>query len=97
VTTSREHHHPHPAAFRARAQALRSLANELERTPVMSLDQDAGPDTWQSPRADVCRWVLGVNQAQLRRAIEELRWNARSLESQALELEHEQPQQWGAS
>lgn len=83
-----DHHPVHdPGHLRARARDLRNLADTIERTPAMTLDTHAGPDTWRTPRADLCRWILGSNQAQVRRAADDLRWSARRLEQRAAELD----------
>ncbi|MCU0259526.1 MAG: hypothetical protein MUE78_00775 [Ilumatobacteraceae bacterium] len=73
--------------LRDRARALRALATEIERTPAMSLDRHAGPDTWRTPRADLCRAVLRTGQHQLHRAADELRWVAHRLELEAASVE----------
>lgn len=75
------------ARLRARARLLRSLATTIETTPAMSLDVHAGSDTWRTPRADLCRWILSSNQAQAHRMVEGLRWDAHRLERQATEIE----------
>lgn len=76
-----------PHELRRRARALRQLATQLESTPAMSLDSHAGHETWQTPRAELCRWILGSNQSQVHRAADELRWNAHRLEVRATEAE----------
>lgn len=63
----------------------------------MSLAEVAGPETWQSPRADVCRWILGINQGQVHRAVEELRWTAHRFEISAVEIETLRARSWGGS
>lgn len=73
--------------LRARARTLRSFAERIERSAAMRLDEHAGPETWHSPRADLCRWVLGINRTQLRRSADELRMHAHRLEQQAAEIE----------
>jgi hypothetical protein len=78
-----------PTQLRQRARTLRSLADAIESTPAMSLETHAGPDTWRTPRADLCRWILGTNQAQIHRAADDLRWNAHRLERRAAEIEAE--------
>lgn len=80
-----------PTQLRGRARALRRLATELERTPAMSLDGDAGPDTWRMPRAELCVALLRSNQQQLHHHAEELRWLAYRLDCRALELETAAP------
>lgn len=86
-----------PHLLRGRAHDLRILATELESTPAMSLDVHAGPDTWQIPRAELCRWLLGVNQAQLHREADGLRWSAHRLEQRAIEIEIELARLGGGS
>ena len=81
----------HPAHLRARARSLRTLATELERTPAMSLDVDAGPATWQVPRGDACVAALHVHQTRVHQAAEELRWLAHRLDVRADELERSGP------
>ena len=76
-----------PMELRVRARSLRTLATELERTPAMSLDQDAGPDTWQLPRGHACLAGLLVHQAHLHQAADDLRWLAHRLDARAHELE----------
>jgi hypothetical protein len=73
--------------LRERARTLRSLASEIERGPAMSLDRHAGPETWRTPRAELCRSVLRTGQRQLHQAAEELRWIAHRLESEAASCE----------
>ncbi|CAN5552364.1 hypothetical protein BH23ACT3_BH23ACT3_03680 [soil metagenome] len=78
-----------PTQLRQRAQTLRTLARTIESNPAMSLEAHAGPDTWRTPRADLCRWILSTNQAQIHRAADDLRWNAHRLERLAAEIEAE--------
>jgi hypothetical protein len=77
----------HPAELRARARSLRTLATDLERSPVMSLDRDAGPDTWRVPRGDACFAALRTHQAHVHQAADDLRWLAHRLELRADEVE----------
>lgn len=49
----------------------------------MQLHRWAGEDTWQMPRADLCRQLLQTNQRQLRRCCETLLAAAQHLEQQA--------------
>jgi hypothetical protein len=76
-----------PTQLRQRARILRTLAGTIESNPAMSLETHAGPDTWRTPRADLCRWILGTNQAQAQRAVDDLRWSAHRLEQQAADIE----------
>jgi hypothetical protein len=76
---------------------LRALAAHLECTPAVTLAEVAGPDTWQSPRVEMCRGILRANLTQLARAVDELRWTAHRLEIQAADLEVARARSWGAS
>ncbi|HEY3483838.1 MAG TPA: hypothetical protein VGK49_00585 [Ilumatobacteraceae bacterium] len=69
--------------LRQRARHLRSLAGQVESSPVMALHRHAGSDTWRTPRAELLLGILTANQGQLRRAAEELRWQAHLLETRA--------------
>lgn len=73
--------------LRRRAAGLRDLAARLSTTPALRLDDVAGPDTWRTPRADLCRQVHAANRTQLLRAIEDLHHRARRLDRRAHELE----------
>lgn len=86
-----------PTQLRQRAHTLRSLAVTIEATPAMSLETHAGTDTWRTPRADLCRWVLDTNQAQVHRAADDLRWNAHRLDRRAAEIEATRAALGGAS
>jgi hypothetical protein len=77
------------STMRARAQLLRALAVELERTPAMALEQFAGADTWRSPRADECHSELVADQTRIHHAADELRWTALRLERCATDVEGE--------
>jgi hypothetical protein len=79
----------HASTLRARAAQLRALAVELERTPAMALERFAGPDTWRSPRADVCADELIADQTRMLHAADDLRWTALRLERSATDLECE--------
>ena len=72
--------------LRRRARQLRALAGQIESNPVMGLHRHAGTDTWRTPRAELLLGILTANQAQLRRAAEELRWQAHLLEARAERL-----------
>lgn len=87
----------HPNELRRRAHVLRVLADRIEATPAMSLDAHAGPDTWRTPRGDLCCWILGANQTQAHRAADDLRWNAHRLDERAAEIENEWATLGGAS
>jgi hypothetical protein len=84
VTTSQE-----ASQLRARARLLRALAVELEGTPAMALERFAGPDTWRSPRADVCDQELGAVQTHMFHAADEMRWTALQFERYATDIECE--------
>lgn len=77
------------STMRARAQHLRALAIELERTPAMALEHFAGADTWCSPRADTCRDQLIADQTRMFHAADDLRWTALRLEQRAADVEGE--------
>lgn len=87
----------HPNELRRRARVLRLLAGRMEATPAMSLDAHAGPDTWRTPRGDLCRWILGANQTQVHRTADDLRWSAHRLDERAAEIESERAAFGGAS
>jgi hypothetical protein len=71
------------AELRRRAGALRRLAAHLDATPLPALLDQAGPDTWVSPRADELRADLGVDRRRLADAVDDLLAHARYLERQA--------------
>ena len=73
--------------MRARAQHLRALAVELERTPAMALERFAGADTWRSPRADTCCDRLVADQTRMFHAADELRSTALQFERCATDIE----------
>jgi hypothetical protein len=73
--------------LRWRCVELRRLADAIERTPLLSLERHAGPETWRSAAADECRAELSADQARLLHAAEDLRWAAWQLERRAAELE----------
>jgi hypothetical protein len=77
------------STMRARAQRLRALAVELERTPGMTLEQIAGVDTWRTPRAEACFHLLVVDQTRILHAADDLRWTALQLERGATDVERE--------
>jgi hypothetical protein len=77
------------STLRARAQLLRALAVELERTPAMTLERFAGPDTWRNPRAAACAHDLFADQSRLFHAADDLRWTAMQLERRAADVEYE--------
>ncbi len=80
---------PDPRAdiYRQRARALRAMAVRLETTPVHTLHQWAGTDTWRSQRADECRQQLQLDQRSLLAAADELRVTAAGFERRAAELD----------
>lgn len=73
--------------LRRRAATLRELAARVERAAVMRLHELAGPDTWRTPRGELCRNLLVANQSQARHAIDELRRVARRFEEHAAQIE----------
>ncbi len=76
-------HHQHPNQLRHRAEMLRRLAIRLDSIRAGDLLAIAGVDTWDSPRAELCRELLRSNLAQIDEAGRQLRNGARSLEDQA--------------
>ncbi len=73
--------------LRRRADALREFALRIEHLPVLRLDHLAGADTWQGPRAELCRATLAANQHQLHVAADELRSHALRLAREADRLD----------
>ena len=73
--------------LRHRAGVLRELAGTIERTAAMSLDRDAGADTWIGARPLLCHNVLVTNLMQIHGAVDDLRWRAWQLERQADEID----------
>ena len=73
--------------LRHRAGVLRDLAATIERSTAMSLDRDAGADTWLGVRPLLCHNVLLANLMQVHGAVEDLRWNAWQLERRANEID----------
>jgi hypothetical protein len=73
--------------LRQRAGILRDLATTIERTSAMSLDHDAGDDTWRGARPLLCHNVLLTNLLQVHGAVDDLRWSAWQLERRANEID----------
>ena len=73
--------------LRHRAGVLRELAMTIERTSVMSLDRDAGVETWAGVRPLLCHNVLLSNLMQVHGAVDDLRWSAWQLERRANEID----------
>jgi hypothetical protein len=73
--------------LRRRARHLRRLADAIETSPVMRLDQHGDVDTWRGPRPNLCRATLARNQHQLHAAADDLREHAWRLDQQAEELD----------
>ena len=73
--------------LRHRAGVLRELALTIERASAMSLDRDAGAETWAGVRPLLCHNVLLTNLLQVHGAVEDLRWNAWQLERRANEID----------
>ena len=78
---------PQAAECRRRAAELRTLAERLDDSPVLTLHRWAGPETWTSPRVEQCRAQLEVDQARIRDAADQLRSEAWRLERRAEDLE----------
>lgn len=78
---------PEAVEYRRRAAELRRLADRLDDSPVLTLHQWAGPETWTSPRVEQCRDQLTVDQAQIRDAADQLRSEAWRLQRRAEDLE----------
>jgi len=73
--------------LRHRAGVLRDLAATIERSSAMSLDRDAGTDTWLGARPLLCHNVLLTNLMQVHGAVDDLRWSAWQLERRANEID----------
>ncbi len=73
--------------LRHRAGVLRELAATIERASAMSLDRDAGSDTWVGARPLLCHNVLVTNLMQVHGAVDDLRWRAWQLERRANEID----------
>jgi hypothetical protein len=73
--------------LRHRADHLRTLATEIERLPVMSLERWADDDTWRGARPLLCRTTLHANQQQLHAAADDLRLHAWRFELEARQLD----------
>ncbi len=80
-------HHQHPNQLRHRAEMLRRLAIRLDSIRARDLLALAGPETWDSPRAELCRELLRANLAQIDDAGRRLRTDARLLEDRAAAAE----------
>jgi hypothetical protein len=78
---------PHVAELRSRAEELRRLAAHLDGTPLATVLERAGPDTWVSPHAGELREQLGFDRRRLAEAVDDLRRHAHHLERQAAALE----------
>lgn len=79
--------HQHPSQLRHRAEMLRRLAIRLDSIAAHDLLALAGSDTWDSPRAELCRELLRSNLAQIDDAGRRLRIDARLLEERAAAAE----------
>jgi len=75
------------SVLRPRAGVLRELAATIERSSAMSLDRDAGADTWLGARPLLCHNVLLTNLMQVHGAVDDLRWSAWQLERRANEID----------
>ena len=78
---------PQAVEYRRRAAELRRLADRLDDSPVLTLHQWAGPETWTSPRVEQCRDELALDQIRIRAAAEQLRSEAWRLQRRAEDLE----------
>lgn len=76
-----------PGELRRRADQLVRLAHQIERSPVMTLADDACDSAWHSRRARLCSAMLERNVHQLHRAADDLRMTAFRLKARADELE----------
>jgi hypothetical protein len=78
---------PRADDHRRRAAALRRLADRMDDTPLLTLHEWAGGDTWVSPRAEELRSQLSTDQTRVRSAAIDLRYQAWWLERQAEALD----------
>lgn len=62
----------HGATYRARAEHLRTLAQQMRSTAAMRLERHAGVDTWRGPGADRCCGDLAAAQRTVRGAADDL-------------------------
>ncbi len=76
-----------PTELRRRADQLVRLANQIERSPVMTLADQVWESTWHSRRAQLCSAMLERNVHQLHRAADDLRMTGFRLKARADELE----------
>ena len=74
---------PRADDHRRRAAELRRLADRIDDTPLLTLHEWAGGDTWMSPRTAELRSQLSTDQRRVRDAAIELRYQAWWLERQA--------------
>jgi len=73
----------HPGQLRHRAEMLRRMAIRLDSIGAAALLAWAGPETWDSPRAELCRELLRCNLEQITHAQQHLRVSARALDERA--------------
>ena len=78
---------PQATEYRRRAAELRRLADRLDSSPLLTLHQWAGPETWTSPLVEECRAQLTVDQQTVRSAADELRDQAWRFERRAEALD----------
>lgn len=83
--------HEQAAAYRRRADHLRSLALRIEHTPAMSIEHHADVDTWFGPRPEACRTSIATAQQAARSAAAELRSAAWRFDQHAVALEAAAP------
>ena len=75
------------STLRHRAAVLRELAATIDSATAMTLDRDAGADTWVGGRPLLCHNVLVANLMQVHGAIDDLRSRAWQLERRANEID----------
>lgn len=78
-----------PAAdrFRQRATALASLARAIQRCGAVTVQLDAGPDTWVGPSPQACLDDLRARRGQLLQQADALLTEARRFLRRADELD----------
>jgi hypothetical protein len=78
---------PYSPELRRRAEHLAVLAQQIERSLVMTLDEAAHAAGWSSHRARLCEEMLHRNLHQLHRAADDLRVTAMRFRLRADELD----------
>ena len=79
--------HAQAAHLRRRAADLRTLADQMQHTPSMTLQTHSTVDTWYGPRAEECNQSLATAQRVVHLAIDDLADSAWRLDRDADELE----------